>query len=240
MHMLFMLVSTMAGAAAVTASADATSRSEARADSKQPVQVRVQVQVQADGTGKVVVNEAGPADRPAPQVDRPGPEGADTPKVILPKVEKQAEQARIAAEQHAEAVRNAIQRLTEQMQKGTGQQPPAAPGSFGMQGSITIIGPDGATHTQTFEKFGNGDQALPDVRQLVEQALKAAGAKLPEDVRDKLDQALAQPGRVEAPADARPALDATDISSKLDRILDRLEKLEADVQTLKATRAAAE
>ena len=240
MHVLFMIASTMAGAAAVAASADATSRSAARADSKEPVQVRVQVQVQADGTGKIVVNEAGPPNRPAQHVDPPGPEGADTPKDMLPKAEKQAEQARIAAEQHAEAVRKAIQRLTEQMQKGAGQQPPAAGGSFGMQGSITIIGPDGATHTQTFEKFGNGDQALPDVRQLVDQAIKAAGAQLPEDVRDKLDQALAQPGRVETPADARPALDATDISDKLDRILDRLEKLEADVQALKATRAAAE
>ena len=240
MHILFMIVCTMASAAAVAASTDATSRSAARADSKEPVHVRVQVQVQADGTGKVVVNEAGPPDRPAPQVDRPGPDGGDRPKDILPKAEQQAEQARIAAEQHAEAVRNAIQRLTEQMQRGAGQQPPAAGGSFGMQGSITIIGPDGATHTQTFEKFGNGDQALPDVRQLVEQALKAAGAQLPEDVRDKLDLALAQPGRVEAPADARPVLEAADISNKLDRILDRLEKLEVDMQALKAARPAAE
>lgn len=240
MHMLFMIMSTMAGAAAVAASADATSRSAARADSKEPVQVRIQVQVQADGTGKVVVNEAGRPDRPAQQGDRPGPEGVDTPKEIQPEVEKQAEQGRIAAEQHAEAVRNAIQRLTEQMQKGAGQQPPAAGGLFGMQGSITIIGPDGATHTQTFEKFGNGDQALPDVRQLVEKALQAAGATLPEDIRDKLDQALAQPGRVEVPADARPALDAAGISNKLDRILDRLEKLEADVKALKAARPAAE
>jgi len=240
MHSLFMIVGTMAGAAAVAATADATSRSAARADSKEPVQVRVQVQVQADGTGKVVVNGAGPPDRPAPQVDRPGPDGGDTPKDILPKVEKQAEQARIAAEQHAEAVRNAIQRLTEQMQRGAGQQPPAKRGSFGMQGSITIIGPDGATHTQTFEKFGNGDEPLPDVQKLVEKALEAAGTQIPEDIRDTIDQALAKLGRMDVPADARPAPDATDVSNKLDRILDRLEKLEADVQALKAARPAAE
>lgn len=240
MHSLFMIVGTMAGAAAVAASADATSRSAARADSKEPVQVRVQVQVRADGTGKVVVDEAGPPDRPAPQVDRSGPEGADAPKDLPPQVGKQAEQARIAAEQHAEAVRNAIQRLTEQMQKGTGQQPPAKRGSFGMQGSITIIGPDGATHTQTFEKFGNGEEPLPDVQKLVDKALEAAGAQIPEDIRKTIDQALAQPGRMDAPADARPAPDATDISNKLDRILDRLEKLEADVKALKATRPAAD
>lgn len=240
MHNLFMIVGTMAGAAAVAASADATSRSAAQENSKEPVQVRVQVQVQADGTGKVVVNEAGPPDRPAPQVDRPGPDGGDTPKDILPKVEKQAEQARIAAEQHAEAVRNAIQRLTEQMQKGVGQQPPAKRGSFGMQGSITIVGPDGATHTQTFEKFGSGDEPLPDVQKLVEKAIEAAGTQIPEDIRDTIDHALAKPGRMDAPADARPALDATDISKKLDRILDRLEKLEADVKALQAARPAAE
>lgn len=239
MHVLMMVIA-IAGASAVAASADATSRATAKSDSQEPVQVRVQVQVQADGAGKAVVEEAGPPKRPPAQVDRPGPDGGDTPQDIRRTVEKQAEQARIAAEEHAEATRNAIQRLTEQMQQGALQQRPAARGSFGMQGSITIIGPDGTAHTQTFENFGNGDQAMPDVRQLVEQALEAAGAQLPADVRDKLDQALAQPGRVEAPADARPALDATDISNKLDRILARLEKLEADVKALEAARPAPE
>lgn len=208
----------VAGAAAST---DAGSRSTAQADSGETALVRGQVEERADGTGR----EDG---------------GTATPKDEATNVEKQVEAARKAAEQHAEATRDVIQRLLEQMQKGTGGLPPQARGVFGMRGSITIIGPDGVERTHTFDQTGDGGDRIPDLRQLVEKAIQAAGGEVPDDVRNMLNKALPPPEPVRHSDNPRQALDVSEIEDKLDRILDRLEKLEADVRAIKAARPEAE
>lgn len=97
-----------------------------------------------------------------------------------------------------------------------------------VRGSIMIIGPGGVMHTQSFGQSGG---ATPDVKQMVEGSLKAAGVSLPENVRQTLEQAVQQQGQG---VGKQPAGEAVDISSKLDRILERLEKIERDIAQLKA------
>ena len=103
----------------------------------------------------------------------------------------------------------------------------------GVQGSITVIGPDGVTHTHTFGGERNGAGPMPDVRRHVEKAFEAAGIELPEHVRDSLEQAFGNEGPIpKAPGEPQP-VEAAAISDKLDRILERLEKLEAEIRALR-------
>lgn len=189
------------------------------------------VQVDGGGKGRPVMRIIG---------DDPIVELQEAP----PAIEKKLDEPRAAAEKpvdkkaRAEATEKAIDQLKKQMQQAQ-QQGPGGIG-FGMQGSITIIGPDGVKHTHNFQKIGNGDGngPMPDVQALIEKSLQAAGADLPDDVRDKLKQALKQQGnmQMQMPGGVKPKLDEADISRKLDRILDRLEKLEADVGAIKAAK----
>jgi len=245
----FFTTTVVAAAIMFATAADAAvqqAQQQAQAQDQQNDQQQ-QVQVQVDGAGNVVVNANGKA-VPVVRLDANNiAEIKDAP----PEVKKKLEEARQAAERQADEIRQqakdkagdkkakaeeaqkAIDRLKKQIEQGQ-QQGPGGVG-FGMQGSITIIGPDGVKHTQKFEKFGNGaDNAqMPDVQQLIEKAMQAAGADLPDDVRDKLKQALKQQGNMQMqmqfPGGMKPKGDEADISRKLDRILDRLEKLEADV-----------
>ncbi|MFM8578025.1 MAG: hypothetical protein ACKOCN_04390 [Planctomycetaceae bacterium] len=219
MHPLMIVaIVIVAGAAAST---DVRSRSTAQSDSGETIGVRGQVEVRADGTDREDGDTATPNDEAAI-------------------VEKQVEAARKAAQQHAEATRDAIQRLMEQIHKGTGGQLPQARGVFGFRGSITIIGPDGVDRTQTFDRVGDGGDRFADLWQLVEKAIQAAGAEVPDDVRNMLNKAPPPPEPVRNSDNPRQALDVSEIAEKLDRILDRLEKIEADVKAIKATRPEAE
>lgn len=232
---------------AATAGSAAAAQQQAQAQDQQQAQGQAQ-----DGAGDVAINANG---GPAVRVIADRIEVQNAP----PDVKKRLEEARAAAEKQADEIRQdveklgakqakadetqkAIDRLKRQIEQGQ-QQGPGGLG-FGMQGSITIIGPDGVKHTQKFEKlpngFGNGQVA--DVQEVIEKALQAAGADLPEDVRDKLKQALKQQGNMQMqmqfPGDKKPKVDEADISRKLDRILDRLEKLEADVGEIRGGKAA--
>lgn len=251
----FFTTAVVAAAALVATAADAAvqqAQQQAQAQDQQNDQQQ-QVQVQVDGAGNVVVNANGKA---VPVVRLNANNIAEI-KDAPPEVKKKLEEARQAAEKQADEIRQqvkdkagdkkvkaeeaqkAIDRLKKQIEQGQ-QQGPGGVG-FGMQGSITIIGPDGVKHTQKFEKFGNGDGPMPDVQELIEKAMQAAGADLPDDVRDKLKQALKQQGNMQMqmqfPGGMKPKGDEADISRKLDRILDRLEKLEADVGEINGRKA---
>lgn len=235
----------------VAVAAVATTADAAVEQAQQQTQQQVQIQTQADGT--VVITTNGD-DGQAVRVIADRIEVQEVPADIKQKLDK----AREAADKQADEIRQdadklrdkkakpdeaqkAIDRLKKQIEQG--QQQGGDGINFGMQGSITIIGPDGVKHTQKFEKFGaaNGNGKMPDVQGLIEKALQAAGADLPEEVRDKLKQALKQQGnmqmQMQLPGTMKPKLDEADISRKLDRILDRLEKLEADVGEIRGAKA---
>lgn len=138
-------------------------------------------------------------------------------------------------------------RVQVQAQVGDGKAAAEAGGSAGdgtahvsVQGSITVIGPDGATHTHTFGGERNGAGPMPDVKRHVEKAFEAAGIELPEHVRDTLEQAFRTEGPIrKAPAVPRPA-EADGISDKLDRILERLERIEADIREMRHAKSEPE
>lgn len=113
-----------------------------------------------------------------------------------------------------------------------------------MQGSITVIGPDGVKRTQT---FGDAAGPMPDLQQILEKSLEAAGADLPDDVRQKLKQAFRNQGQAQGrnggrvrlgTGDPAAAADVADMSRKLDRILDRLEALERKIEELKDSKSS--
>jgi hypothetical protein len=206
-------------------------------DSVTTQQAQVQIQVQADAAGGVVVGAAAKDGEPASGVIRSngrtvivhiGPDGKVEIKDAAPAdVAEKVKGATEAVEKQAAEARQASERLESQAPNGTGF-------GFGMQGSITVIGPDGVQHTQKFEKFGTGDGTIPDVRELVEKSLEAAGAELPAYVGEKLRQAFQQQGATQIQAVGPPAGDVAAISRKLDSILEKLERLERDVAALKA------
>jgi hypothetical protein len=74
---------------------------------------------------------------------------------------------------------------------------------------------------------------MPDVRRHVEKAFEAAGIELPEHVRDSLEQAFGNEGPIRKTPGAPQQVEAAAISDKLDRILERLEKLEAEIRALR-------
>lgn len=240
MTAIFVAAATGSAAAAVQQAQQQAQAQDAQQD-RQENQQQVQVQVQGDGNdGQAVRIGVGRL-----ELENAPPDVKKKLEEARAAAEKQDGEARKAADRldaakaKADEAQKAIDRLKKQIEQGQ-QQGPGGVG-FGMQGSITIIGPDGVKHTQKFEKFGNGDGPMPDVQQLIEKAMQAAGADLPDDVRDKLKQALKQQGNMQMqmqfPGGMKPKGDEADISRKLDRILDRLEKLEEDVGEIKGRKA---
>lgn len=181
-------------------------------DAQSRVQTQVQLQVQADGVQVQADGDGNVVSKTI--VVRVGPDGAIELKDTLPAdVEKKVQEARKEA--------------TGRIELGH------------MQGSITVIGPDGVKRTQT---FGDNAGPMPDLQQILEKSLEAAGADLPDDVRQKLKQAFRnqgkEPGRNAVPMKLQaggpvPTADMADMSRKLDRILDRLEQLEQKIEQLK-------
>lgn len=206
-------------------------------DARSQVQVQVQadgVQVQADGDGSVVSKTI---------VIRVGPDGTVELKNALPaEVEEKVRRAQEATEKEAEEIKRRATQQAADVRARMGQMQGIQANGFGMQGSIMVIGPDGVKHTQT---FGNAGGPVPDLRQLLEKSLEAAGTDLPDEIRQKLKQAFENQGQNQGqtqgqPDGGLPTGIAAEISRKLDRVLERLEKLEQDVKDLKAEKNPAE
>lgn len=194
-------------------------------------------QVQADGDGTVVTKTI---------VVRVGPDGKIEIKDAIPDdVKQKMKEARETAERQAAEIEQDVKRkiaaAEEQAREATRREPqqlqsvPAT--GFGMQGSITVIGPDGVKRTQT---FGSDGGTVPGLQQLLEKSLEAAGADLPDEVRRRLDEAFRRQGPNQADEQGqRPQKNTSqEVSRKLDLILERLEKLEQAMSGLQATRPA--
>lgn len=163
--------------------------------------VKMQVQV-LDGAGGATKIVGDGVDAQA-FVIRIGPDGkVEFKNGLPPDVEKKVQEAR------------AGDRSKEQAKQGDNKQGDKGPGSaaqgMDVRGSISVIGPSGVMYSQNFGAVGG---ASPDVEQLLEKSLEAAGADLPETVRQALKQAFQQQ---EQASGTQPAGEATDISSKLD------------------------
>lgn len=208
------------------------------------------IEVHTDGAGATVAI-VGEGDRRAVLRVRDGK--VELVNAVPADVEKKLEEVREAAKKKAAdaekqgaaakaqagaLLQERLEELKEQMQNPDSPQKWHGLG-FGMQGSITVIGPDGVKHTQTFGNAGdgNGNGQLPDIQSLLEKALENAGADLPDEIRNKLAEAFKQqdpkPQAVDG-AKSPAGGEGSDISRKLDRILERLEKLEKDMGELKA------
>ncbi|MCE9629747.1 MAG: hypothetical protein K8S94_03375 [Planctomycetia bacterium] len=176
--------------------------------------VSVQVQVLEGAGGATKIEGAGGEAKAF--VIRIGPDGkVEFKNALPPDVEKKVQEARGDDPSKEEAT---------QGDKGPG----TVVKGMDVRGSISVVGPSGVIYSQ---KFGAAGEAAPDVEQLLEQSLKAAGADLPENVRQALKHAFQQP---EQASGTQPAGEATDIASKLDRILARLEKIEQQIGQLRA------
>jgi len=107
----------------------------------------------------------------------------------------------------------------------------AKTGAVSVGGSVTIIGPDGKKHTHA---LGDGKLDAESISKSIEKALEGTGKGLPKEVQDQLKKALKDVPEVSRlPLFGRNSgQDA--ISQKLDKILERLDKLEKDVHELKA------
>lgn len=181
--------------------------------------VKVQVHV-LDGAGEAtkIVGDGGDAKA---FVIRIGPDGkVEFKNALPPDVEKKVQEARVGDRSKEEAK----QSDNKQGDKGPG----IAVKGMEVRGSISVLGPSGVIYSQN---FGAAGEASPDVEQLLEQSLQAAGADLPETVRQALKQAFQQQ---EQASGTQPAGEAADISSKLDRILARLDKIEQEIARLHA------
>lgn len=138
-------------------------------------------------------------------------------------VMKMVEAARRKAVVDVEQARKSAEQARSQAQRAAD-----AVGTFDAQGTIVVVGPDGVAHTQAF-RVGAGN--APGLQFDIVKSLEAAGAGLREEDRARLMQAL-QPVAPPPPVAAQASAPDT-ISGKLDRILERLEKLEQDVAALK-------
>gem|GEM_PF-4258700 len=105
-------------------------------------------------------------------------------------------------------------------------------GSAMSSGTITIVGPDGKKHTQTLQGGKIDTGSISDV---IEKALKGTGQELPEEIKAKLKEAMkGLPGTIAMPQIIRMGPSGGDnISKKLDEIMKRLDKLEAEIKKLK-------
>ena len=122
----------------------------------------------------------------------------------------------------------------EKAAEGETQKPEARPRiqvkGVDIGGSVTVIGPDGVVHTH---KLGTGEDADPDLQQLLGRALESAGAELPDDVAAQLRQSFGQQGRAVS-AEETPA--AAAVVERLDRILDKLETIERSLGRQKGSK----
>jgi hypothetical protein len=123
-----------------------------------------------------------------------------------------------------------IESLPEEVQKLLKQ---AKPGTVSVDGSVTIIGPDGKKHTHA---LGDGELDAESISKSIEEALEGAGKELPKEVRDQLKESLKDfPKAFSFQMGGGQPLGGEDaISQKLDKILKRLDKLEKEVRDLKA------
>jgi hypothetical protein len=120
-------------------------------------------------------------------------------------------------------------------------------GAGSVGGSITIIGPDGKKHTHA---FGDGELDAESISKSIEKALEGTGKGLPKEVRDQLKESLKDlpkevqdqlkaslkdlPKAFSFPMSGGQASGEESITQKLDKILNRLDKLEKEVHDLKA------
>jgi hypothetical protein len=105
-------------------------------------------------------------------------------------------------------------------------------GDASVGGSITVIGPDGKQHTQA---FGDGKLDAESISKSIEKALEGTGKGLPKEVQDQLKEALKDiPKAFSFQMGGGQTLKNEPISQKLDKILERLDKLEKEVRDLKA------
>lgn len=163
-------------------------------------------------------------------------------------VMKMVEEARRKAVVDVEQARKSAEQARSQAQRAAD-----AVGTFDTQGTIVVVGPDGVTHTQAF-RVGAGN--APGLQFDIVKSLEAAGVGLCEQDRTRLMRALPAvapvppasppappmprvPGAPPVPPVGNAALPAMEtIAGKLDRILERLEKLEQDVARLKSPKGS--
>jgi hypothetical protein len=107
----------------------------------------------------------------------------------------------------------------------------AKPGTVSVDGSVTIIGPDGKKHTHA---LGDGKLDAESISKSIEKALQGAGTELPKEVQDQLKKALKDVPEVSSLALSGRHFGQDGISQRLDKILKRLDKLEKEVRDLKA------
>jgi hypothetical protein len=107
----------------------------------------------------------------------------------------------------------------------------AKPGAVSVGGSVTIIGPDGKKHTHA---LGDGKLDAESISKSIEEALEGAGKGLPKEVQDQLKKALKDVPEVSSLPLFGRHFGEDAISQKLDKILERLDKLEKEVHELKA------
>jgi len=115
--------------------------------------------------------------------------------------------------------------IREQLKEAHGQ---AGEGGFGIAGKVKIL-VDNDGKKQEFE----ADLTDGDAFKQLDEALKKAGTDLPPEAREAI-KAASQILKGVAPKDAAQAKSPDGISAKLDKILDRLDRLEGDVKALKA------
>jgi hypothetical protein len=107
----------------------------------------------------------------------------------------------------------------------------AKTGAVSVGGSVTIIGPDGKKHTHA---LGDGKLDAESISKSIEKALEGTGKGLPKEVQDQLKKALKDVPEVSRLPLFGRNFGQDAISQKLDKILERLDKLEKEVHELKA------
>lgn len=105
-------------------------------------------------------------------------------------------------------------------------------GNATIQGSITVIGPDGKAHTQP---LGDGKLDVDSISKSIEKALEGTGKELPEGLEGVLKDALkGLPDALSAQIGDALSSGQDTTAQKLDEIFKRLDKLEKEVHRLKA------
>jgi hypothetical protein len=122
-----------------------------------------------------------------------------------------------------------VESLPEEIQELLKQ---AKPGTVSVDGSVTIIGPDGKKHTHA---LGDGELDAESISKSIEEALQGAGRGLPKEIQGQLKEALkGLPSALKVQIDGAIPKGKDTMSRKLDEILRRLDKLEKEVRDLKA------
>lgn len=197
-------------------------------------------------TGRVMVVRI----EPGGKVDIQG----SIPEDVMKMVEEARRKAVVDVEQARKSAEQA--RKSAEQARSQAQRAADAVGTFDTQGTIVVVGPDGVTHTQAF-RVGAGN--APGLQFDIVKSLEAAGVGLCEQDRARLMRALPAvapvpppfppaphmpavsrvPGAPPVPPVGNAALPAMEtIAGKLDRILERLEKLEQDVAAIKSPKGS--